>query len=157
MVPFAPIVSSIWSGTGMSKHCEVCKRSYPDEAAACPYCAEEVRFSGDDLVEVVEGLLREILHEEGRQTISIEVIQKKVAEGQWPEVASLNSVAATCASALSADESSALRKCFRKVFASMSSARAIASCGIPQPDIASTMRRSLSVGSYFLRPPAIFL
>jgi chromosomal replication initiator protein len=31
-------------------------------------------------VEVVEGLLREILHEEGRQTISIEVIQKKVAE-----------------------------------------------------------------------------
>jgi chromosomal replication initiator protein len=31
-------------------------------------------------IEVVEGLLREILHEEGRQTISIEVIQKKVAE-----------------------------------------------------------------------------
>ena len=31
-------------------------------------------------VEVVENLLREILHEEGRQTISIEVIQKKVAE-----------------------------------------------------------------------------
>ncbi len=31
-------------------------------------------------VEVVEGLLREILHEEGRQSISIEVIQKKVAE-----------------------------------------------------------------------------
>jgi chromosomal replication initiator protein len=31
-------------------------------------------------LEVVEGLLREILHEEGRQTISIEVIQKKVAE-----------------------------------------------------------------------------
>jgi len=31
-------------------------------------------------VEVVEGLLREILHEEGRFTISIEVIQKKVAE-----------------------------------------------------------------------------
>jgi chromosomal replication initiator protein len=31
-------------------------------------------------IEVVENLLREILHEEGRQTISIEVIQKKVAE-----------------------------------------------------------------------------
>jgi len=31
-------------------------------------------------IEMVEGLLREILHEEGRQTISIEVIQKKVAE-----------------------------------------------------------------------------
>ena len=31
-------------------------------------------------IEVVEGLLREILHEEGRLTISIEVIQKRVAE-----------------------------------------------------------------------------
>ncbi len=31
-------------------------------------------------LEVVEGLLREILHEEGRYSISIEVIQKKVAE-----------------------------------------------------------------------------
>jgi len=31
-------------------------------------------------IEVVEGLLREILHEEGRFTISIDVIQKKVAE-----------------------------------------------------------------------------
>src|SRR5581483_9263274 len=31
-------------------------------------------------VETVEGLLREILHEEGRPTVSIEVIQKKVAE-----------------------------------------------------------------------------
>jgi chromosomal replication initiator protein len=31
-------------------------------------------------IEVVENLLREILHEEGRQTISIEVIQKRVAE-----------------------------------------------------------------------------
>jgi len=31
-------------------------------------------------MEVVEGLLREILHEEGRYAISIEVIQKKVAE-----------------------------------------------------------------------------
>ncbi len=31
-------------------------------------------------IEVVEGLLREILHEEGRMTISIEFIQKKVAE-----------------------------------------------------------------------------
>jgi chromosomal replication initiator protein len=31
-------------------------------------------------IEVVEGLLREILHEEGRYSINIEVIQKKVAE-----------------------------------------------------------------------------
>ncbi|MCX6903880.1 MAG: chromosomal replication initiator protein DnaA [Verrucomicrobia bacterium] len=31
-------------------------------------------------VEIVEGMLREILHEEGRFTITIEVIQKKVAE-----------------------------------------------------------------------------
>jgi chromosomal replication initiator protein len=31
-------------------------------------------------IEVVEGLLREILHEEGRFSINIEVIQKKVAE-----------------------------------------------------------------------------
>jgi chromosomal replication initiator protein len=31
-------------------------------------------------VEVVEGLLREVLHEEGRIAISIEVIQKRVAE-----------------------------------------------------------------------------
>jgi len=31
-------------------------------------------------LEVVEGLLREVLHEEGRFTISIDVIQKKVAE-----------------------------------------------------------------------------
>jgi chromosomal replication initiator protein len=31
-------------------------------------------------LEVVEGLLREILHEEGRYSISIEIIQKKVAE-----------------------------------------------------------------------------
>lgn len=31
-------------------------------------------------VEVVEGLLREMLHEEGRQAISIDLIQKKVAE-----------------------------------------------------------------------------
>jgi chromosomal replication initiator protein len=31
-------------------------------------------------IEVVEGLLREILHEEGRYSISVEVIQKKVAE-----------------------------------------------------------------------------
>jgi chromosomal replication initiator protein len=31
-------------------------------------------------VEVVEGLLREVLHEEGRYSISIEVIQKRVAE-----------------------------------------------------------------------------
>ena len=31
-------------------------------------------------IEVVEGLLREVLHEEGRQVISIEVIQKKVAD-----------------------------------------------------------------------------
>ena len=31
-------------------------------------------------IEVVEHLLREILHEEGRYTVSIEMIQKKVAE-----------------------------------------------------------------------------
>jgi chromosomal replication initiator protein len=31
-------------------------------------------------IEVIEGLLREVLHEEGRFSISIEVIQKKVAE-----------------------------------------------------------------------------
>jgi chromosomal replication initiator protein len=31
-------------------------------------------------IEVVETMLREILHEEGRYTISIELIQKKVAE-----------------------------------------------------------------------------
>jgi len=31
-------------------------------------------------LEVVEGLLREVLHEEGRFSINIEVIQKKVAE-----------------------------------------------------------------------------
>jgi chromosomal replication initiator protein len=31
-------------------------------------------------IEVIEGLLREILHEEGRMSISIEVIQKRVAE-----------------------------------------------------------------------------
>jgi chromosomal replication initiator protein len=31
-------------------------------------------------LEVVESLLREILHEEGRHAISIEIIQKKVAE-----------------------------------------------------------------------------
>ncbi|MDE3066500.1 MAG: chromosomal replication initiator protein DnaA [Verrucomicrobiota bacterium] len=31
-------------------------------------------------IEVVEGLLREILHEEGRLTVSIELIQKRVAE-----------------------------------------------------------------------------
>ncbi|MDW8310853.1 MAG: helix-turn-helix domain-containing protein, partial [Verrucomicrobiales bacterium] len=31
-------------------------------------------------IEVVEGLLREILHEEGRHTITVEAIQKKVAE-----------------------------------------------------------------------------
>ena len=31
-------------------------------------------------LETVEGLLREILHEEGRQSISVEVIQKRVAE-----------------------------------------------------------------------------
>jgi len=39
------------------------------------------RLTGKKLtIEVVESLLREILHEEGRLTISIEVIQKKVAE-----------------------------------------------------------------------------
>lgn len=38
-------------------------------------------LTGKELsIEVVEGLLREILHEEGRFTISIDIIQKKVAE-----------------------------------------------------------------------------
>ncbi len=40
----------------MSKHCEVCKSSFPDELAACPHCAEEVRLSGDEGVEIVEGV-----------------------------------------------------------------------------------------------------
>ena len=31
-------------------------------------------------IEIVEGLLREVLHEEGRQSVTIETIQKKVAE-----------------------------------------------------------------------------
>src|SRR5438105_2195426 len=31
-------------------------------------------------IEIVEGLLREVLHEEGRQSVTIDVIQKKVAE-----------------------------------------------------------------------------
>ena len=42
-------------------------------------------------IEVVEGLLREILHEEGRQTISIEVIQKKVAENYDIRLADMTS------------------------------------------------------------------
>jgi chromosomal replication initiator protein len=33
-----------------------------------------------DLSDLVEGLLREILHEEGRYSINIELIQKRVAE-----------------------------------------------------------------------------
>jgi hypothetical protein len=55
MLPIAFLVPhSIWSGMGMSKHCEVCKRSYPDELAACPYCAEVVKLSDDDMIEVTE-------------------------------------------------------------------------------------------------------
>jgi chromosomal replication initiator protein len=43
--------------------------------------ASYASLTGRELnIEVVEGLLREILHEEGRFSISIEVIQKKVAE-----------------------------------------------------------------------------
>ena len=43
--------------------------------------ASYVSLTGKKLsIEVVEGLLREILHEEGRYSISVEVIQKKVAE-----------------------------------------------------------------------------
>jgi chromosomal replication initiator protein len=43
--------------------------------------ASYVSLTGKKLtLEVVEGLLREILHEEGRYSISVEVIQKKVAE-----------------------------------------------------------------------------
>jgi len=43
--------------------------------------ASYAALTGKNLsLEVVEGLLREVLHEEGRFSISIEVIQKKVAE-----------------------------------------------------------------------------
>jgi chromosomal replication initiator protein len=43
--------------------------------------ASYVSLTGRQLtVEVVEGLLREILHEEGRYSINVELIQKKVAE-----------------------------------------------------------------------------
>ncbi len=43
--------------------------------------ASYVALTGKPLsIEVVEGLLREILHEEGRYSVNIEVIQKKVAE-----------------------------------------------------------------------------
>jgi chromosomal replication initiator protein len=43
--------------------------------------ASYATLTGKNLsLELVEGLLREILHEEGRYTISIETIQKKVAE-----------------------------------------------------------------------------
>jgi len=43
--------------------------------------ASYASLTGNKLnVEVVEGLLREILHEEGRYSINVEVIQKKVAE-----------------------------------------------------------------------------
>ena len=38
----------------MSKTCEVCKRSYSDQLAACPHCAEVVELSEDDVVGVVE-------------------------------------------------------------------------------------------------------
>jgi chromosomal replication initiator protein len=43
--------------------------------------ASYASLTGEELsLEVVEGLLRELLHEEGRSSISIEAIQKKVAE-----------------------------------------------------------------------------
>jgi chromosomal replication initiator protein len=42
-------------------------------------------------VEIVEGLLRDVLNEEGRYTISIEVIQKKVAEHYDLRVADMTS------------------------------------------------------------------
>jgi len=42
-------------------------------------------------IEIVEGLLREVLHEEGRCTISIETIQKKVAEHYDIRVADMTS------------------------------------------------------------------
>ena len=43
--------------------------------------ASYASLTGKELTaEVVEGLLREVLHEEGRHTITVEVIQKKVAE-----------------------------------------------------------------------------
>jgi chromosomal replication initiator protein len=43
--------------------------------------ASYAQLTGKKLtLEIVEGLLREVLHEEGRFTISIDIIQKKVAE-----------------------------------------------------------------------------
>ena len=42
-------------------------------------------------IEVVEGLLREVLHEEGRFTISIDMIQKKVAEHYDLRIADMTS------------------------------------------------------------------
>src|SRR6266536_1313066 len=48
---------------------------------ALPRAASYAQLTGKKLtVEVVENLLREILHEEGRFSINIEAIQKKVAE-----------------------------------------------------------------------------
>jgi hypothetical protein len=41
-----------WSGTGMSKHCEVCDRSYPDDLGACPHCAEVKEISEADVVDL---------------------------------------------------------------------------------------------------------
>jgi len=38
----------------MSNFCEVCKRPYPDELAACPHCEEAMELADDDVIEVVE-------------------------------------------------------------------------------------------------------
>src|SRR4051794_32909441 len=38
-----------WSGTRMSKHCDVCNRPYPDDMDACPYCAEALEISEADV------------------------------------------------------------------------------------------------------------
>jgi hypothetical protein len=38
----------------MSKHCEVCNRSYPDDLNACPHCAEVVEVDEADVVELAE-------------------------------------------------------------------------------------------------------
>ena len=36
----------------MSKHCEVCNRSYPDDLKACPHCAEVVEIGEADVVDL---------------------------------------------------------------------------------------------------------
>ena len=38
----------------MSNFCEVCKRPYPDELAACPHCEGAVELADEDVIEIVE-------------------------------------------------------------------------------------------------------